>query len=55
LFFKPASTEHDYELGVPFIRAFHVVFNYNNNLVGFGNKIRNFGAQIVGKGAPGPE
>ena len=31
-----------------------VVFNYDNNTIGFANKQRHFGAEILGSNAPGP-
>ena len=42
-----------FTLGNPFIRAFHQIFDYDDNKIGFANKVRNFGAEIVGDGAPG--
>jgi|DEB0MinimDraft_12_1074336.scaffolds.fasta_scaffold73330_1 hypothetical protein len=44
-----------YVFGTPFLRAFQLVFSYEHNSIGFGNKVRDFGAEIVGVGAPGPE
>jgi len=37
------------------MRAFHQIFNYEYNKIGFANKLRDFGAEIVGVGAPGPK
>lgn len=31
-----------------------VIFNYDNNTIGFANKQRHFGAEILGQNAPGP-
>jgi len=30
------------------------IFNYDKNTIGFSNKIVNYGAEILGKNAPGP-
>ena len=43
-----------YILGQPFFRAFIVVFDYDDNSIGLANKIKNYGAEILGERAPGP-
>jgi len=43
-----------YILGLPFLKAFIVVFNYEKNSIGIANKVSNFGAEILGANAPGP-
>lgn len=48
-----ASSNDQYVLGMPALRAFHIMLDYSGNRVGFANKIRNFGAEIVGDNAPG--
>lgn len=35
-----------YILGAPFIQAFIVILEFENNRIGFANKIRNFGSKI---------
>lgn len=35
------------------MRAFHFIVDYENNKIGFANKRRNFGSEIVGYNAPG--
>ena len=42
-------------MGQPFLRAYVVVLNYEKNTIGFANKIKNFGSEILGNGAPGPK
>lgn len=44
----------NYYLGGPFLRAFMVLLDMDKNRVGFANKINNYGAEILGEGAPGP-
>lgn len=53
LLIKPMDTPAHITLGTPFLRAFHIIVNYENNKIGFANKRRNFGAEIVGQSAPG--
>jgi hypothetical protein len=43
-----------YIIGLPFLQAFIVVLDYEQNTVGFANKQNNLGAEILGAGAPGP-
>lgn len=54
---KILVTNHSEEavviLGLPFLRAFHFIVNYDRNMIGLANKQRSFGAEIVGKDAPG--
>lgn len=35
------------------MRAFHIIVDYDDNKIGFANKVRHFGAEIVGDQAPG--
>ena len=44
-----------YILGQPFLRAYVVVLDYEKNTIGFANKIKSFGSEILGNGAPGPK
>lgn len=44
-----------YILGLPFLKAFIVVLDYERNSIGFANKVQNFGAEILGADAPGPK
>jgi len=47
---------YGYVLGLPFMQAFNVVFDYENGKVGFGNKKKgNEGALIYGIPDPVPE
>jgi hypothetical protein len=48
-------TNNGYILGVPFLNAFMVMFDYEKNTIDFANKVNHFGAEILGKGAPGPQ
>lgn len=48
------SNMKGYYLGQPFLRAFITVFDYKKNTIGFANKRNNYGAEILGKNAPGP-
>lgn len=47
------KTNNGYILGTPFIRAFMVILDFHQNQIGFANKVRHFGAEITGEGAPG--
>ena len=55
-----ANTQEDeflkdeYILGQPFLRAFIVILDYEENTIGLANKINNNGAEILGEKAPGP-
>ena len=51
---KDYVTSSGYILGTPFLRAFMILLDVNENKIGFANKINNFGAEILGEGAPGP-
>ena len=42
-------------MGQPFLRAFVVVLNYEENTIGFANKQKSYGSEILGKNAPGPK
>lgn len=46
------ETNRGYILGTPFIKAFMVILDFHNNRIGFANKIKNYGAEITGEGAP---
>ena len=47
---------YGYVLGLPFMQAFHVVFDYEKNRVGFGNKRKGRqGAFLYGIPDPKPE
>lgn len=48
------QTNNGYILGTPFIHAFMVVLDFENNRLGFANKIKGFGSEITGEGSPGP-
>lgn len=43
-----------YILGLPFLKAFVVVLDYEKNSIGLANKKNNLGAEILGANAPGP-
>jgi len=43
-----------YILGLPFLKAFIVVLDYEKNSIGLANKQNNLGAEILGANAPGP-
>jgi hypothetical protein len=47
-------SDPNYYLGGPFLRAFMVLLDMDKNRVGFANKVKNYGAEILGEGAPGP-
>ena len=51
---KDYVTSSGYILGTPFLRAFMILLEVEGNKIGFANKINNFGAEILGEGAPGP-
>lgn len=51
---KDYLTSSGYILGTPFLRAFMILLDTERNKIGFANKINNFGAEILGEGAPGP-
>ena len=42
-------------MGQPFLRAFVVVLNYEKNTIGFANKQKSYGSEILGKDMPGPK
>lgn len=44
----------NFYLGGPFLRAFMVLLDMDKNRVGLANKNNNYGAEILGEGAPGP-
>ena len=46
------ETNKGYILGTPFIRAFMVILDFHQNRIGFANKVKNYGAEITGPGAP---
>ena len=46
------ETNKGYILGTPFIRAFMIILDFHQNRIGFANKIKNYGAEITGEGAP---
>ena len=47
------KTNNGYILGTPFIHAFNIFLDYDKNRLGFANKVKGFGSEITGKGAPG--
>ena len=47
------KTNTGYILGTPFIRAFMIILDFHSNQIGFANKLKNYGAEITGEGAPG--
>jgi hypothetical protein len=53
LLIRATETPAQIILGTPFLRAFHTIVNYENNKIGFANKRKNFGSEIVGESAPG--
>ena len=48
------KTNNGYILGTPFIHAFNIILDFEQNRLGFANKVKGFGSEITGKGAPGP-
>ena len=48
------KTNNGYILGTPFIHAFNIILDFDQNRLGFANKVKGFGSEITGKGAPGP-
>ena len=44
-----------YILGLPLLKAFIVVLDYEKNSIGLANKQNNLGAEILGANAPGPK
>jgi hypothetical protein len=42
-------------LGLPFLRAFTLVFDYKGKQIGFGKKLESFGASILGFNPVEPE
>lgn len=46
---KDVETNNGYILGMPFLRAFLILFDFEDNTVGFANKRNNFGAFITTK------
>jgi hypothetical protein len=47
------KTNNGYILGTPFIHSFNIILDFDQNRIGFANKIRGFGSEITGQGAPG--
>jgi hypothetical protein len=47
------EVENQVLFGTPFLRAFHIIVDYDDNRIGFANKRLNFGSEIVGERAPG--
>ena len=48
------KTNNGYILGTPFLHAFMVILDFEQNRLGFSKKVRGYGSEITGEGAPGP-